>query len=166
MFSETAIYNKSGERISHYKGGDPESLNFANANPIPPKSIMSLAQRIACNEQLRTPLLSQRQGKDDNLTYISNTPNGDGVVLYGRPKKISDPDYHSEILIVYRYHDDHDFGELFPNQTIRGLPQKFRTMAQSSRVNCTSKKAEPLKTEYFNADGVLEFINTVPRAKN
>jgi hypothetical protein len=162
ILAERTVYNKAGETISHFKRGDPESLDFTGATSIPQGSVLSAAQRLICNEQLRVPLVSKQDDEKSNLTYLSNTPNGDGIILYGPPKKISDPNYDVEVLAVFRHHEDHDFGALVENQSVLGAPEKFRTVAQSSVVNCKTKKTVVTKSEVFNSEGVLEYVNAQP----
>ena len=91
--AERAIYNKSGEVLSHYKWDDPEKLDLSIGGQINAGSIYSMTQYLMCDEQLRTPLLTPQQIADMKLSHLSSTPTGDGEIFYGPPKDTSNIPY-------------------------------------------------------------------------
>ena len=59
--AEHIVYNKSGEVLTRFKRGDPESLDLSSlGTPITPGSILSSGAHIFC-DGLGTPLLSKEQ---------------------------------------------------------------------------------------------------------
>ena len=87
--TERTTYNKSGEVIFHFNRGDPESLDLSTSEPIKAGSILTLAEHLMCDEQLRTPLLSEQQLTSMKLSYLGLNPNGDGDIFYGPTKTTS-----------------------------------------------------------------------------
>jgi hypothetical protein len=61
LLAEWTIYNKSGDSIAHFKRGDPQALDMSAGDPVQPGSILSIGQRIVCDKQMSTPLLSEQQ---------------------------------------------------------------------------------------------------------
>ena len=157
--TERTVYNSSGETISHFKYGDPQSL-IVTGQPIGPGSILSIAHKIVCDETLRTPILAKGQLANLKLSYLSVSPNGDGDIYYGPTKEISDSGYRYRLLTVLKYHQDHRFEELFPqNKDPFGLPASYRYFAQYLELNCTERKVQSVKIDNFDSDGNLIYVN-------
>lgn len=152
--SETTVYNTSGEVISRYKKGDPQTLNLSAADQIPPGSVLSGAHYIFCDEKLRS---SNASRITTATQYLSTSPNGEPEMFNSPMEKLSDGIY--ETLLVFKFYRDQPFSNLFPGQEIVGLPTGFRTIVESVRINCAEKnKVETPKSEYLNADNILEFL--------
>jgi hypothetical protein len=156
MLSERTIYNKSGEAISHYKRADPESLDLSVGEPIKPGTILSIAEHIFCDEQLRMPLTQQVE--TTKLSYLVPSANGDGDIFYGPTKKTADSAYQIETLFVVRLHDDHKFADLFSGQTVAGLPRVYRSLAERLQFNCADRRVQAPKIEYFDQESNLEYL--------
>lgn len=110
--AETTTYNKLGEVVSHYKRADPELLDISTGQANKPGSILSLAEYIVCNEKIRTPLA--QQVNNAKLTYLAASATGDGDIFYGPIKKMSDPIFQSEALVVLKFYRDHRLADLLP----------------------------------------------------
>ena len=158
--AERTNYNKSGEVVSHYKWGDPATLDLSIGGSINAGTLYSLAAHIMCDEQLRTPLFSSQQLADNfKLSHLFSTPSGDGEMFHGQVKDISKPPYEKELLLVIKFNEDHMFSELFPNnQTVRGIPVSYRAVADLIQVNCTDRKILGPKVEYFDAQSNLVYV--------
>ncbi len=156
LLTERTIYNKSGEIISHFKWAEPDSLDLSVGEPIKPGSILSTAERILCDDQLRTPL--SQQVANTKLSYLTNTVNGDGDIFYGPTKRISESGYQIESLFVVKFREDHGFADLFPGATIVGLPLSYRTMAEPLQLNCMDRKVQAPKMEYFDQENNLTYL--------
>jgi len=111
-----------------------------------------------CDEQLRTPILSEQQLTSMKLSYLGLNPNGDGDIFYGPTKTTSDSAYQVEVLFVVRSFEDHKFSELFPEQAVLGFQPSFHTLAQVLQFNCTDRKVQILKTEYFDPVNHLIYL--------
>jgi hypothetical protein len=151
--AERTIYSKSGESMSHFTRGDPQSLDLSTGELIKPGSIVSMAKNIMCDEKPRTPLLSEKTA-DMKLSYLAPTPKGDGSFFYSPITTTSDSNYR-EAVLVGKFDHDHDFADLFPGQTVLGLPRSYRTMAQTLRLNCSNRKVQAPITQYFDDKNAL-----------
>ena len=156
--AETAIYNKAGEIISHFKQAEPEALTPAAFNPIPPSSVLSGAERFACDESLATSLGDQV--KNAKLTYFSSTQTQDGDMFYGPAKKAFASPYQHEVLLVTKLFQDHSLADLFAIKLLFNYPYTYRSLASVTQFNCTDEKAQSSKTDNFDAQGNLVFINS------
>jgi len=157
---ERTVYNSAGEIIFHFKSAELESLDLSNGAAIPAGSILSIGQRVICDEQLRTLLLSKARFNNAQLSYLSNAPDGDGNVLYGPTKRTSNPAYPIEILFVDKKNGDHGFANLFPGQNVRGLPSSYRTSAENIQINCAERKILAPAFEYYDRDDNLAYLAT------
>jgi hypothetical protein len=159
-FAERTFYNKSGEVVFHYKWGDPETLDLSiGPGPINSGSVVSLAQHLLCDEQLRKPLLAPSEIANMKLSHLSSTPNGDGEVFYGPMMDISNPIYQKELLFVIKHHRDHMLRDLDSKQNVRGLPGSYRTLADLLQFDCTSRNLRAAKIDYFDQENILVYAN-------
>jgi hypothetical protein len=155
--AETTIYDKAGKVISHFKMAEPTALNMSIAMPIPPNSVLSLAQHMLCDKEL-TPPLSQ-QVNDTTLKYLSGTPAGDGDIFYGPTKRLSDTPNLLESLFVVRLFQDYQLANLFQEKPILGGAKSYRTLAQVPQFNCTDRTIYVPKVEYFDSENNLVYLN-------
>jgi TIR domain len=159
-FAERTYYNKSGEVVFHYKWGDPETLDLSiGPGPINSGSVVSTAQHLLCDAQLRKPLLAPSEIANMKLSHLSSTPNGDGEVFYGPMMDISNPIYQKEMLFVVKHHRDHMLRDLDPKQNVRGLSGSYRTLANLLQFDCTSRKLRAPKIDYFDQENILVYTN-------
>jgi hypothetical protein len=159
-FAERTFYNKSGEVVYHYKWGDPETLDLSiGPGPIKSGSVVSLAQHMLCDGQLRKPLLAPSEIANMNLSHLSNTSNGDGEIFYGPMMGISSPIYQKELLLVVKHHRDHMLSDLFSKQNVRGVSGSYRTFADLLRFDCKSRKLTAEKIDYFDKENILVYAN-------
>ncbi len=156
--AERTVYNTSGEIIFHFKTGEPESLDLAKGQSIGSGSILALGQRIICDQKLRTLLLSKRHLDTMHLSYLSNTSNGDGGILYGPINPTSNSIYRIEVLFVTKLSADHELAELFPGQNVRGLPSSYRTSTQTLQLSCEERKIMAADLEYYDKDENLVYL--------
>jgi hypothetical protein len=156
---ERTVYSKSGEIISHFKFQDAESMDVSAGQPIGSGSILAIGKNIVCNEQLRSPVLTKEQVSNLKLSYLSPTPNGDGDIFYGQPKKISDSGYEFELLTVLRFYVDHELSEVFPGKNVPGLPPRYRSFAQSIQLSCAERRIRSPKLDNFDSEGNIVYVN-------
>lgn len=165
ILAERTVYNARGERIFHFKSGEPESLDFSSGTSIASGSLLATAQQIVCDEKLR-PLLTTKKDFDAmHLSYLANTPNGDGISLFGPSDTTSNSTYPIEALYVSRFFADHGSSDIFPGKKLRGPPLSFRILAQKVQVNCMEKKVLTPVTEYYDKDGFLVSLGVFPSAQ-
>jgi hypothetical protein len=153
--AERTRYNSQQESISHFKWGEPESLDLSIGGPIMPNSILAVAERMLCSEEMRAPLLPKG---NVNMKFLSRTASGDGDISHGPAKTISNSDYKAELVTSIKLDADHPFAELFPGKNIIGLPRSFRTQADRLRLNCAERKAQIVKTERYDSENNLSQI--------
>jgi hypothetical protein len=148
--TERTIYSKSGQILSNFKFGDPQVLVSKGAS-IEAGSILFAAKQLLCGN-LKMPLLSKEQVTAMKWSYLSRSPNGDGDILYGSPKPISDSGDQFELLTILKFDRDRKFSDLFKESVI-GLPPLYRSFAQALQVNCADRKLRAPKIDYFDSSG-------------
>jgi hypothetical protein len=156
--AERTVYNRSGEVLTHFKWGDPESLDLSSlGTTINPGSILASGAHILC-DGLESPLLSKEQIAKMDFTYLSNTSDGKGDIFYGPTKLTSKSDYQLELMTIIKFHQDHGFADLSPGNTVLGGPSTYRTLATLSELDCADKTIRALKLEYYDSDGDLNYL--------
>ena len=160
--TERTVYNGDGKIIYHFKFSEDSS----DSQPILSGAMIELSKKIMCDENLRTYLLSKAQFDSEKLSYLANTSNGDGSVLYGPTKPSSNPTYPIEALFVIKKNDDHTFADVFPGQNVRGLPPSYRTIASNVQISCAGKKLfAPINPYYDKDDHLVALIVVQPSAQ-
>jgi hypothetical protein len=159
--AERTVYSESGEIISHYKFGDPQTLDLSTADPVRPGSLLHSAAIILCDEQLRTPLLSKKRIADQisemKLSYLIPLANGEEV-FSGPIKTVPNRNYEFEALIVGISRQDRSVSELLSGNNLIGLPVSFRAVAQTVQTFCKDRRAQSPKVEYYDAEGNLTAV--------
>jgi hypothetical protein len=150
--AENTIYNKAGENISQIKF----SVALLTHQLDAPGSMISAAMRIACDESLATSLGDQV--KRTKLTYLFRTQTGDGDLSYGPATRPSDSPFQYEVLLVTKLFQNHSLADLFAKKPLLNYPSTYRNYAQV--VQCTDTKGRLLKTDDFDAQDNLVFIDT------
>ena len=156
--AERTIYNRGKEVISHFKWGDPATLDMSAASPIQTGSVLASGQRIACDEHIRTPLI--RKGdivpSKDVQFFARTTVEPMADVYYGSPKRIDDSAFGTEVLLLWKYDRGHPFAELFPGITVVGLPRDdIRIRADLVELNCADKKVQLSKFDTYDSQSNL-----------
>ncbi|MGA8613645.1 MAG: toll/interleukin-1 receptor domain-containing protein [Xanthobacteraceae bacterium] len=154
--AQITFYNKAGEVISHFHRADPETMDLSSSGqPIPAGSILSLAQHLLCDEQLRRPLLTKQQlSNNAKMSYLTPTPDGAGDIFFGPPETDQDGK-HFETVTVIKFHENRGIAALFPGQSVLGLPSSFRTEVDRVQGDCIKRKYQNNKTEYFDLQNNL-----------
>jgi hypothetical protein len=155
--AETTIYNKAGNVISHFKMAEPAALDMSRGAPIPPGSVISLAEHMLC-DKLLTPSLSQ-QVKNTTLTYLSGTPAGDGDLFYGPTKRLSETPNLLESPVAVRFFQDHALADLFQDKPVLGGAKGYRSLAELPQFNCTDRTVYVPKIGYFDSENNLTYLN-------
>ncbi|MGA3304059.1 MAG: toll/interleukin-1 receptor domain-containing protein [Methylovirgula sp.] len=163
-WSERTLYDKNGKSTFHFKWGEPESLDLSIGGKVAQGTVISLAQRILCDEQMRSQLIAARQASEKNFSYLSSTINGDGDIFYGLPKATLNSPYQIELPVLVKLHDEHSFAELFPGQYVLGLPATgYRAFVQYLQLNCAARKIQTSSIERFDTAGyLLNFVALIP----
>jgi len=155
--AERTVYNSDGKIISHYKFGDPATVELAT--PISPGSVLAAAQRLACDERLWKPTFAKQDLVDVKYAFLAPSPNGAGNIYYDQAKPIND-DANSqfEVLTFLQYFADRPTSELVAGDSILGFVPVYRTFGQRLRVNCRDRKVLSPKLEYYDAEGNLVMV--------
>jgi uncharacterized membrane protein YhaH (DUF805 family) len=164
--AERTVYNRAKEAISHFKWGNPESLDMSSALPITPGSAFGLAELIVCDEHIRTPLLQKDESvPSKNMKYLSRMitePFAD--VYYGFEKSILNSVFGIEMIMLFKNDVTHSITELVPNINVLGLPNsRFMTRADIVQLNCTERKIRVVKMEFYDsANNLLAMVPSSP----
>jgi hypothetical protein len=154
--SERTAYDKNGKPTFHFKWGDPESLDLSIGGKVNPGTIISQAQHILCDEELRAQLMAARRAPDNNFSYLSSTADGNGDIFYGSPKAIFNSPYQIELPVLIKLHDEHSLADLSPGQNIAGLPTTgYHAVMDTLLLNCNARKIQMPSVAYFDAMGYL-----------
>jgi len=156
--AETTVYNIGGKITYHFKYGEPESLDLSKGQSVRPASILAIGQRVMCDEKLRTLLRSKRHFDTMQLSYLSNTPNGDGETSYGPINPTSNSTFPIGAFLVNKFYADHGLTELFPGQNVRALPSSYRAIAEDIQISCAEKKVLAPIREYYDKDENLVYL--------
>jgi len=159
VIAERTVYGKIGEVKYHYKWGDPEFVDISIGVAIQPGSVALTAQRILCDEELRTPLVSKSELLSMNFMSLATTPDGRGDMFYGPINFGTGSLYPNERTVVVKGHEDHKVEELFPGLSVVGLPPSYRTLVERAQVDCGESKVTIVKSEYYDASNNLVFLN-------
>jgi len=151
--SEKTIYNRAGEVISHYKKGDPETLDLTSENPIQPGSVLATAAYLLCSERVRSFIVNPAA---TSVVYLSPTPNGDSELYHSPPIKISDGIY--ETFVTTKFHQDRLFSDLFPGQEVVGLPRSYRSIVLYDKLDCFGWTLETSAIKYLDSEDHLESV--------
>ena len=145
------------ENATHFvKLGNPESIDFSNAQPIVDNAVVWLARTIMCDEQLRKPMVSKQQlDSMKNFSFLTVLPQA-AQIFYGPVKDISALPYQKEVLAIIKYNKPLTFWESFPQASnIIGTPSSYAGLVDRFQVNCTEKKLRIPKIEHFDPQNYL-----------
>jgi hypothetical protein len=156
--ADKAVYNSAGEIISQFRWGDPDTLDLAIGQAIPPGSMLAIGQHMMCSEELRTPLLS-RANLIGNMKYLVRTAAGNGDIFYGPTKTLSNSAHRIELVTRILFDADRSFGELFQGPVV-GLPRSYRARADLLHLDCTDRKIEDVKFEFYDSDNNWRSVTT------
>jgi hypothetical protein len=160
-FSEKTVYNKHGERLSYYKWGDPELLDFSIGITIDVGTVAEALQNILCHEELSTPLVAKTDLASMKFKSLASTNNGDGELFYGS----IGVDSPNEMILIAQYHADRSIADdLFPHQPIVSLPASYRTLVQRVLFACAPDTFKVTKEEYYDASSNLVYLKTLMRS--
>jgi hypothetical protein len=165
--AEYTIYNRTGETISHFKAGSPETLDLSTADPVGSGSILSIAQRMLCGNAITTPLLSKEQLSklssaalgEIPLTYLAVSGTGDSDLFYGEAHSTELSDFPRETIVVARFRGAQDFSTLAaPGQNVIGTPRQYLSFAEALQFNCSTRKMQIPRTDYYDPDGNWAYL--------
>ena len=155
--AETTIYDKAGEILSHYERQEPDALTASGAQSIPPNSVLSTAERITCDDLSRATFADELN--DPTLKYLGRTPQGNGDIVYGLPKRIADDIY--EVPMVTKLFEDAAIKQLFAKPPVLNGSSTYRNFAQGAKFNCAAQTVTSgsKKIENFDAKKHLVYLN-------
>ena len=156
--AERIVFNKSGDIAFKFKWGNPEKLDLSIGGPIPPNSILSVSERIMCDEDTKMSIISKDAIERMPLTLLSSTVIGDGEIYYGPKKDISNGSYTIAMPAIIKLHKDHEMAEIAPKQTILGFQALYRTLVQPLQFDCANKKVLSVLIEDLDAEGNLLYL--------
>jgi TIR domain len=158
VLAERTVFNKSGDIAFNFKWGDPGSIDLSIGGPIAPNSILSLSERIMCDEDAKMSIISKDAIKGMPLTLLSSTANGDGQIYYGPKKNISNGPYTIAMPAIIKLHKDHEIAEIAPKQSILGFQARYRTLVQPLQFDCANKKILSVLIEDLDAENNSLFL--------
>jgi hypothetical protein len=156
--AERAVYDIDGKTLFHFDFGTPETLSL----PIASGSILETAKQLTCDATLRAFLLSKPPYKDIHISYLGNSPDGQGNMYYGPITPLSDSKYQFKALVIDKKNDDRPLSDIFDGKFIRGAPPSYRTLAESLELNCTDRNVLAQAMSYYDKDDNLVFIGIGP----
>jgi hypothetical protein len=125
--AETTLYNAAGEITSHFKTGDPETLDLTSVGqPFFEGSIFSIAKRMLCDEKQLDLVRAKKRLDAVHLSFLATTSDGSGTAFHGPIEPRSDPAYPVEALFVDKKNIDVTFPELIPEKNTDGKPPSRR----------------------------------------
>jgi len=155
--SEETILGKDDVVLFHYKIADPQFLNLSIAAPFKPAvSIASSFQRLACNSEINTPLVTKEQLAKKQFSLLSSTVKGDGELFYQELPERNTENQRSVLFIFYFFADQH---LTFPPTALFDDPPKYRIEVDRLDVQCAERKALSNRNEFYSAS--LDLINLI-----
>jgi uncharacterized caspase-like protein len=155
--SEETILGRDGTRLFHYKQADPQYLNLAVGFTFAPDtSIGASFQRIACNDEVSTPLLTKEQLAKMEFKLMSSTTKGDGEIFFEELPELSTENEKAAILIL-RFYSDQAL-VLPPNAIFDTPPPTYRIEVDRVFVQCRERRLFSNRSEYYSASLDLNFL--------
>ena len=156
--AERTVYSIAGEILFNFKYGEPKSLDLhlSKGQSFNSGSIAETAQYIMCDEKLRAVV--KRRPDAINLSYLANSPNGDGTVFNGPINPTSNSTYPFETLFVDKKFTNHEIAELFSEKNVRGLPSTYRSSVQNVQMNCAERKILTPTFAYYDESENLVYL--------
>ena len=161
--AQRIVFNKSGDIAFQFKWGDPENLDLSIGGPIAPNSILSVSERIMCDENTKMSVISKDVIERMSLTLLSSTVNGDGEIYYGPKKDISNGSYTIAMPAIIKLHKDHEIAETVAKGTILGFQAHYRTLVQPLQFDCSNKKVLSVLIEDLDAENNLVYLGAIPQ---
>lgn len=153
--SEESLFDKSGKLLFHYKWADPQYLNLAIGTTLPPGSIGLLADKIACHDEIGTPLVSKEQIAAMNFNSVASTAAGDGEIFYKELQGNKDVPNKKELLFIIKYAADRNVKDIFPAGVSMPDPPNYRTEVDHTLLSCDENTFVTDKSEDWNASNEL-----------
>jgi hypothetical protein len=131
-------------------------LDLSIGGKVSPGSIFSMVQRILCDNRIRARIVADQQPSEKLFTYLSSTASGDGDIFYQRPTTPSNLPPQSDLMVMVKFHEEHNFVNLFPGQSVLGLPTtSYRSYTEPLQLDCSAKKIQITDIDDFDAAGHL-----------
>jgi hypothetical protein len=161
---EKAVYNSAGETLYHFKFGKPDSIALNQS--FNSGAIIAVSQRIVCDENLRALLSSTKSFDKMQLSYVGNTPNGNGTIFYGEIGSNADALYKIEVPVVLKNFEDRPVAELLPDPVANGLPAwTYQASLENVRIACTERKMLASAIINYSRDGNPVYLSVLPPDK-
>ena len=157
--SDRKAVSPSGEVLGYYKWADPEVLNLALGGTIKPGSVAATAEKLLCDDHLRTPLVTKEQLETMNFSDLASTLNGDGEIYYSAIPGNANSATDKEAIVVIKHRMEQRLSDVaFPSATLSTDLGGFNTSVHWDRVNCAEKKVYPTKSEDYDKSDNLKFM--------
>jgi len=156
--AETTIYSNSGEILYHYKWADPRFLDLSIGTTLAPGSVGLATQRIACHEDLRTPLVDKKQLATMDFASVASTVAGDGEMFYAPVANSMIGGNDREIVGLIKWHEDRKI--VVPEGMSMPDTPSYRTTAERVQLKCAEAKGVILKSEFYDTANNLVFLST------
>ena len=154
--SEETIFGRDGTLLSHYKYADPQYLNLAVGFTFTPNtSLASSFQRIACSDEVSTPLLTKEQLAKMEFKLFSRTANGDGDFFFEELPELS-TENQKEAILILRFDSDHAI--TVPPTAIFDTPPNYRIEVDRVDLQCRERRLSANRSEYYSASLDLNFL--------
>lgn len=162
--SERSIITKTGTVLYHYKWADPQFVNFSIGSTTQSGSVGAWLGMVACNDELRTPLIAKADLNPSRFISLSSTRDGNGDIFYLPITNEMREENSVTPIVMLRWHEDKPLTEYLKN-TILDEPLKFRYEVGKVKFYCVEKKASFLKFDYYDEASRLVWIQVVDPSK-
>ena len=161
--AQRIVFNKSGDIAFQFKWGDPENLDLSIGGPMVPNSINSLAERIMCDDNTKSSVISKDVFERMPLTLLSSTITGDGEIYHGPKKEISNGPYAIGMPAIIKLHKGREIAETVAKGTISGFQARYRAWVQPLQFDCMNKKILSVLIEDLDAENNLIYVGAIPQ---
>jgi uncharacterized caspase-like protein len=155
--AESRVTDPKGKALYAYKWADPQYLDLAIGGSFTPGSIAALTQKIACNDELRTPLVGKQELAAMKFFSLSSTMSGDGDVFYAFAQNEPSAAGSRDINLIVRLHKDVEVS--LSKRSVSGVPL-HRIQVSRIRLDCTKGTMGLTKAEYYDANSNLVYVDT------
>jgi hypothetical protein len=163
--SERTIAGKSGEVLFHYKWADPYFLILSNGPRLTPGSVAMSARNIACNEEVRTPLVSKLELALLKFPSLASVAAGDRDMFYIPIKDGRGAQNQAYVTTIIRWHKDQTISTALPAGIATAESSRYRFEVTRAQIYCAENTMSFLKEEYYTVSNELVYLAAVDPSK-
>jgi hypothetical protein len=163
--SERTIIDKSGEVLFHYKWADPHFLVISNGQKVIPGSVAMSARNIACQEELRTPLVGKLELASLKFPSLPKSIAGDRDIFYIPLNDGQSNQPQVNVTIIIRWHEDRKLSTALPPGTNIAESSQYRFEVARVKIYCAENIMSFFKQEYYTASVDLAYLAAADRSR-